>query len=140
MMKQCEATRKNGEPCAAMAGASGFCFAHDPAKLAERRQARSKGGKARHGRKLDGDQQAAAAPSDLLVLTGDAPLTPEDLAAVLSDKIRKIALMETSHASARSLGYLAGALLKVYEVGELADRLDELEQLISGRTAGGRVH
>ncbi len=43
---------KAGQPCRGYAiEGSRYCFAHDPAKAAERAQARIKGGKARHGRK-----------------------------------------------------------------------------------------
>lgn len=50
---QCSATTKKGEQCKAYALAdSDFCFTHDPAHAGERAQARSKGGRARHGRIL----------------------------------------------------------------------------------------
>lgn len=44
---QCESKNKNGEPCGMAAGASGWCFNHDPAEGRERAQARKKGGRNR---------------------------------------------------------------------------------------------
>ena len=44
----CQGTRKDGSPCTATTlGPTGFCFAHDPEKVAERAEARAKGGRNR---------------------------------------------------------------------------------------------
>ena len=42
---KCKATNRKGEPCRAWAGASGYCFMHDPGRRAQRQAACSKGGK-----------------------------------------------------------------------------------------------
>lgn len=41
---QCEATKRNGEPCSAAANETGFCFTHNPEFSQERMIARRKGG------------------------------------------------------------------------------------------------
>ena len=40
----CQATRSDGEPCAAPVGEAGFCFWHDPKRRGEMLEASRKGG------------------------------------------------------------------------------------------------
>lgn len=56
----CRATRRDGEPCRAKAGASGYCFGHDPDLAQRHEEGRSVGGRnrataARVGKLLQGD-------------------------------------------------------------------------------------
>lgn len=44
---RCEAARRDGQPCTAPALPSGYCWAHDPDRAAEREAARQRGGKHR---------------------------------------------------------------------------------------------
>ena len=115
---RCEATKANGEPCGAFAvRGSRFCFAHCPERAQERRAAQSRGGRARHRRVLqDGDQ---ADPVHLE--------TVADVVAVLESALGELVSLEPSVAKARAVGYLCGQALAAFQVGEIENRLAELE-------------
>lgn len=86
--------------------------------MADRRKlARSKGGKARHGRTLgavhDGDP----------VHIGELA----DVVRVLEAEINALLTLEKSVSRARAVGYLCGVLVNVYKDTELAQRLADLE-------------
>src|SRR5215204_2693913 len=52
-MNICEATKLNGEPCTLPAnGKQGYCWAHDPATLEQRKRRASRGGRAKANREL----------------------------------------------------------------------------------------
>lgn len=136
-MRACQGKSLDGQPCRAPARETGFCFAHDP-DLAETRQlAKRKGGKARHGRQL-GPLLPEGVPG--VQIAAGATLSLEDVARLISGEIATVLTMEKSHARARSLGYLAEKLIKLHEVGELADRLDSLEGMLLTRGSGERVN
>lgn len=125
--KSCKATTKRGGPCAAYAlPHSDFCFHHDPACSRERNEARRKGGRARHGRKI---QVAADVPSVALQEV-------RDVLPLLSQAIRDVLLLENSIARARAIGYLAGVAVRALELSELEDRVAALEtSLAEGEAA-----
>ena len=117
--QRCKGTTKAGEPCRGFAvGNGGFCFTHDPGRAEERRAARSKGGAARHGRKLRNDH----APVTLASIA--------DLLPLLEQAVNDVLSLENSIARARTIGYLAGVAVRAFEVTELAERIAALEAAI----------
>ena len=117
--KMCQARTKSGTPCQATPQANGWCFSHDPALRAERKAARAKGGRARHGRQL------ARGQHDPVTLG-----TPEDVRRLLEVAINDCLQLENSVSRARAVGTLALAALKVFEVGEHAERLAAIEEAL----------
>jgi hypothetical protein len=108
--KQCQATRKDGSPCRAPAVADGLCFAHRGGEAAA--AARSRGG---HGR----SKVARAAKRMPERLRPAADLIAQALDETYSGKL------EPRQASA--MAALAGALVKLVTVGEVEERLAQLE-------------
>jgi len=105
--KKCQATTEKGAPCRAYAiTGSDYCFHHDPARTAERRQARSKGGRARHGRHIGPVGQSEPVPLG----------TMADVAALLGRTINDTLKLENSLQRARAIGYLAGLLINALEM------------------------
>jgi hypothetical protein len=52
-MKQCSATKKNGDQCAAPAvGSSSLCWAHNPVNQAKRKKTASRGGRGKAAKRL----------------------------------------------------------------------------------------
>jgi hypothetical protein len=122
--KECQATTRQGAPCRAYAvTGSDYCFHHDPARAAERRQARSKGGRARHGRRVGPVGQAEPVKLDDLT----------DIAALLRRTINDTLRLENSIQRARTIGYLAGHLVKALEMSTLEARITALEQALELR-------
>ncbi len=116
--RHCEATTKSGQPCRGYAiEGSRYCFAHDPAKAAERAQAHIKGGKARHGRKL----ATVADLSNVDLGTTEGALT------VLTLALRDTLALENSVARNRALGFLATAVLDSLRVVDLDARITAIE-------------
>lgn len=128
-MLTCQGVNKDGQPCKAPASKdTGWCTFHNPALAEKRQQAKSRGGRARQGRKLD-PVMSELVPS--IAAVSDDPLTLEELARVISAGIRTATTMEKSHAQLRTLGYLADKMIKLYELTTLAERLDRIEDLLS---------
>lgn len=96
---------------------------HDPALRAQRKAARSAGGKARHHRHITwADEEIRAAVrirsvADVLALLERATV----------DELR----LENSHNRNRTIASLATAALKALEVGELERRLEALEAQVA---------
>ena len=115
----CKASNKRGGPCGAYAlHGSAYCFAHDPTRAADRYGARSRGGRARHGRSLGA------------VATGDQGVklaSMGDVVALLQETVRDVLTLENSIARGRCVGYLAGIAVKALEVSDLEDRIASLE-------------
>lgn len=118
---RCVAHTSSGKPCQSFTVAgSEYCFAHDPALRAKRKQARSAGGKARHRRHItwaDDDLRAA-----VRIRTVDDVLALLERATI--DELR----LENSHSRNRTIASLATAALKALEVGELEQRIGALEK------------
>ena len=108
-VRPCKGTNERGEPCSSprMEG-SEFCFFHNPA-AAEKRDAAAK---------QVGPVQAQ---------------TPEDLLILLEQALTDCLALENSISRAKAVGYLAGVILKVQEVGEVRGRLAALEAQVSSR-------
>jgi hypothetical protein len=125
--KPCHAITKNGAPCGAYAlSGSDYCFHHDPARAAERRQARRKGGRARHGRAIGptGQPQPVALES------------MADVAALLQVTINDALRLENSLHRARTIGYLAGLLIKALDIATLEARVAQIEHVLKLREDG----
>jgi len=123
--QRCEATTKAGTRCKhrALPG-SRWCWWHSPdPEIAERRkEARAKGGRARHGRTVRGEGMHE--PLEIANLG--------DLAAALVEEINAVRSLELSIARARALAYIAGVLAGIWEASELERRIEALEQRIGG--------
>ena len=116
----CKATNARGQPCASYAvEGSAFCFWHCPELAEERKQARSAGGRARHGRSG-------------VLQDGSGVLVPlksmSDVVNLLEQTVRDLLTLENSISRARAVGYLAGVAVKALEVSELEDRIARLEE------------
>jgi hypothetical protein len=120
----CSAIKHDGTPCNAYAGTgSDYCYHHDPRHAARRRQARRKGGRARHGRSVG---PVGAAPTfSLDTMTG--------VTALLQHAIDQTLQLENSLQRARTLGYLAGLLIKALDIATLEERVLLLERLLQSR-------
>ncbi len=114
---------KGGQACRAHPGASGYCFAHDPARAAERAAARKAGGQARHTPHSTADKP----PAQVRTLT--------DVLALLDYAMAEAVVMENSVLRGRLLVQFAGAYTEVIKVGEFEQRLATLEAALK---AGGR--
>ena len=122
--QHCHALNQLGAPCNAYAvTGSDFCFHHDPARAAERRLARRKGGRARHGRRVG--PVGAAQPVTLDTMA--------DVAALLQGTINAALQLENSLHRARTVGYLAGLLIKALDISELEERVNQLERTLKSR-------
>lgn len=119
--KLCVETRKDGQPCHAYACAgSDYCFVHDPAKAAERKAARTKGGRARHGRKVG-----------VAEFLGHRQFrSMADMTALLEIAVQQTLRLENSVSRNRCLGYLARCWADLHEAGELEERLAALERIM----------
>ena len=120
--KSCAATKGDGTACGAAAlPGSQFCFFHDPAKAAARRQAQSAGGQANR----------------MATLPADAPdVTVEDGADVvklLGATINQVRRGEIDPRVANAVGYLSNIVLSATGQRELESRLAELETLVKNR-------
>ena len=117
-MTLCQASTKNGRPCqlAALPGVA-FCWWHDPDKAEARKLARSKGGRARQGRKLgplvDGEYVEIR---DL-----------GDVVRIVERELNEVLHLDRSISRARAVGYLCGIVSGIYKDSELEARLAALE-------------
>jgi hypothetical protein len=125
---KCKAITKDGTPCQAYALAgSDYCFHHDPAQSAQRCEARSKGGHARHGRHVGPVGQAEPVELD----------TMADVAALLRHVINDTLKLENSLQRARTIGYLSGLFLKALDMAALEQRVIALEHALELREHHG---
>lgn len=118
MRQQCEHVREDGSRCRGTAlPSSTFCFAHDPASAARRKEACSTGGKAR-------SKPRATLPAD----TPDfAAATLADLALLLERMINLTAKGELDTKVANAVGYLASIQQRVLSESDIERRLAALE-------------
>jgi len=121
--KRCGAKRKDGRPCAArVMGAGEHCFAHDPRRVAQRDQARRKGGA----------NSATAARAEKLV---PAVLRPVLVTLLQTLQGAQAGTIEPRRATA--IGSVARAIVAVYQVGTLEERLQALEAARATHEEGG---
>jgi len=118
----CKAVTRTGEPCRAAAGASGYCWSHDPALAPRRASARRAGGKARHGRTIG----AVGQDVEPVVLA-----TAADVMRLLERTANDLAALENSINRARAFVALAAVAVRTIETSELEQRLAALEQRLN---------
>ncbi len=119
-MAQCAGIKRDGGRCTVVVGPGGsHCYAHDPGRADERRRNASRGGRSRGGSELS-----------------DLKRQLKDLAAdVMEGKV------ERGHAAV--VNQIWGTLIraieqerKLRELGEMAERLEALEEVLQQRKAG----
>jgi len=120
--KQCQATKRNGEPCNASANETGFCFTHDATKGAERAIARRKGGLQR------------IAPH-----VADASIVPkqtrsiESAMIILDYALQESLVLQNSIQRGRLLVSIAHGYIEALKVGEMEQRKEAVETALSLR-------
>ncbi len=123
-MSYCTATRRNGEPCRAQAlPERRLCWAHDPQMREKADEARRKGGL----HKSSTVRAAKHVPPDM-----------KALARRLMESIDEVHRGELMPDAARAMASLAGAVVRVYEVGEVGQRIEELEARLEQRPIHAR--
>ena len=113
MANRCNATRRDGTPCMARAGVSGYCFYHDPAFAEKRAQ----------GRRLGG-----YASSNMARFQKKAPQELRDVLDQLMQALEETYGGQLEPRVATAMATLCGAIVRVYELGELAVRVQALEE------------
>ena len=122
MTSTCTATKRNGEPCTLPStGSSGLCWAHDdPANAERRRRGQSRGGKNKPSRELANIKQRLSDLADD-VLAGKADKGAAAVAGQLLNTYLRVLSVE----------------LKVKEMLELEQRLEDLESILGQRRERG---
>ena len=110
--QQCQATRRDGQPCTARAGAAGRCIGHRPEAAA----ARSNGGKGR----------ATAARA-----AKHAPPAFAGIGVDLADARAAVRKGDLAPSQGQAIASLARAEIAIWEAGEAAARLAVLERLLA---------
>jgi hypothetical protein len=119
----CTATRADGQPCGmAPMVDSQFCWAHDPANADAAEEARRVGGLRR---KKEGAVAGAYSFAGLDNV--------HDIRRLIEIAVVDTLSLENSIQRSRALAYLAQMALRSLEVGEVQDRLQQLEELVLGR-------
>ena len=108
LVERCPARRKDGEPCRARAGASGYCVGHDPASGA----ARAKGGR--------NTRRAARALRRV-------PERLRPVADMLASALEEVHSGALEPRRASAMAAVAGALVRVAQSGEMEERVRALE-------------
>ena len=120
-MAQCAGIKRDGGRCAVVVGpGQSHCYAHDPARANERRRNASRGGKSKgNGELVDLKKQIKDLAEDVLEGTAD-----RGRAAVANQLYNTlIRAIEQER--------------KLRELGELAERLEALEEVLKGRRKAG---
>ena len=114
--QHCVSTRRDGLPCTAQAGTSGYCIGHDPGAV----EARRNGGHAK---------SRAARAGKLL------PARLQPMVSLLEDALGEVHRGELDPRAASAMASLAGALGRTITAGELEERLRVLEDRGAGRAS-----
>jgi len=112
--QRCTSLRRDGAPCTAQAGTSGYCIGHDLGA----QEARRKGGHA---------TSRAERAGKLL------PARLQPVVSLLEDALGEVHRGELDPRAASAMASLAGALVRTITAGELEERLRALED------RGGKV-
>ena len=119
--RQCKASSSSGDRCQAYAvEGSAYCYWHAPELADVRKEARSAGGRARHGRKLGTDRTRVTLAS------------LADVVELVERAVNDLLQLETSISRARAIGYLAGVACKALEASDLEQRIARLEEQVKG--------
>ena len=114
----CRAVRRDGQPCqAGGVQRNGWCAMHDPARQAQIAAARAEGGR----------NKSRAARAGKLVPSELRPVLAKLIAAV--DQVEQGTL---AAAQAGAMAALGGAIVRLYQVGVLEQRVADLEAASKG--------
>ena len=117
--RPCRAKKPDGTSCQAAAlPGSDFCFFHDPARAAERREAQSFGGSRNRMKTLD-----ASAPDVTIE-------SCQDVVRLIGETINQVRKGQIDPRVGNAIGYLANVLIKAYEQGSLEKRIEDLEAAV----------
>lgn len=116
----------DGTPCGMKPGPSGYCFAHDEDRAAERDAARRLGGLRRSGQLARAVlSEAEAGPLELSA--------PGEVRRLLAETIQAARTGKLDHQIAGTVGSLSNVLLRALEQDTMAARLDALEAALAQR-------
>lgn len=116
-MAKCKAKTASGQPCKMQALKGGrFCFNHAPEAVAERAQARKRGGENRHTPHF----------ADESILPKDVQ-SIDDARNLLTYTLQEVAGMDNTIARARVFLALFDGFIKSIEIGDIEARLQALE-------------
>ena len=120
--RQCQAIKRNGEPCNAAANETGFCFTHDATKGKERAIARRKGGLQR-----------------ITPHVADASIVPKETRSIggvmiiLDYALQESLALSNSIQRGRLLVSIAHGYIEALKVGEMEQRLEAVETALQMR-------
>lgn len=120
--RQCQAIKRNGEPCNAAANETGFCFTHDVTKGKERAIARRKGGLQR-----------------ITPHVADASIVPKETRSIggvmiiLDYALQESLALSNSIQRGRLLVSIAHGYIEALKVGEMEQRLEAVENAMNLR-------
>ena len=120
--KQCQATKRDGEPCNASAGETGFCFAHDASRGKERAVARRNGGLKR----------ITPHVADASLVTRETR-TIKDVMTILDYALQESLVLSNSIQRGRLLVSIAHGYIEALKVGEIEQRLEAVEMTLKIR-------
>lgn len=116
---QCQATRRNGEPCNGSANESGFCFTHNPNFSKERAVARRKGGL----------QKAAPHFADESRIPKQIR-SIESVFTILDYTLQETIGLSNGIQRGRLLVSIAHGYIEALKVGEIEERLEAIETVM----------
>jgi hypothetical protein len=119
--KRCAAPRRDGQPCQAPAG---FCFFHDPGLATPRDAARRRGG-----------QNSAR----IVQLRGLVPRRLIDVYDILENVLGEVRAGKLNPPQASAIASVARAMIAASRLGELEERVRELEQQREERNESGKT-
>lgn len=120
-MNTCKETNADGTPCRMKPQSNGLCFAHDPARAAERTLVRQRGGLRRSG-------QIALRVLEDVGLSPTEFKSPAEVCQLLSNTITSVQVGRLDYRIGAAVGMLANVLLRAIEIDTLDNRLDAIER------------
>lgn len=120
--KQCQAKKRDGEPCSAAANETGFCFAHDATKGKERALARRKGGL----------QRITPHVADVSIVPKETR-SIEGVMTILDYALQESLGLSNSIQRGRLLVSIAHGYIEALKVGEMEQRLEAVEMALKLR-------
>jgi hypothetical protein len=121
--RACSAVKDDGESCRQTPlRDADFCFWHDPDHAREAAEARRLGGlRRRRERTVQGAYEF------------EGLRTIDDIRRLLEIGITDVLALDNSIARARTLAYLGQVALRVFEVGRVEERIEDLEKALGSR-------
>ena len=120
--KQCQATKRNGEPCNASANETGFCFMHDASRGRERAEARRRGGLQRITPSV---ADKSLVPKETRTIT--------DVMTIFDYVLQESLQLSNSIPRGRLLVSIAHGYIEALKVGEMEQRLEAVETALKMR-------